>query len=86
MDPQADSSSHAQGIGNHQLKMIKKKLHQCQIVDLWRVQHPKVKYYTFHYSEHGTYSRLDYIMVEHRLVWLQELQVDSIVKTDIEIL
>lgn len=36
-----DSTSHAQGLSNAQLKAIKHQLYQFQLVDEWRIQHPK---------------------------------------------
>lgn len=50
------------------LRMIKKKLHELQLVDVWRIQHPGIKDYTYFSTVHGTYTRLDYILVEHRLL------------------
>lgn len=48
--------------------MIGRKLHQYQIMDVWRVQHAKIHDYTFFSPMHGTSSRLDYIMVDHSLL------------------
>lgn len=49
------------------------------MVDIWRAQHPEIKDNTFYSPVHGTYSRLNYIMVEHRLLEL-------VGKTSIEIM
>lgn len=77
LDPSIDSTSHVQGTRNGQLKIIKNKLYQCQLLDICRVQHPKTQDYIFYSPVHATYSRIDYIMVEHRLIEL-------VTKTNIE--
>lgn len=48
-------------------------------MDVWRVQHPCTKDYTYHSAVHDTYSRLDYILVEHRLF-------EAVVETSIGII
>lgn len=49
---------------------MKQKIHQCQMLDEWRVQHPRTQDYTFYSPVHRTDSRIDYIMVDHRLLEL----------------
>lgn len=66
MDHRSDTTSIAPDREIKQLRKIKKKLYEHQLVDVWRVQHPSIKDYTYYSTVHGTYSRLDYIMVEHR--------------------
>ena len=78
MDPQLDSMSHALGTGDYQLRGIKKKIYQCQLVNVWRAQHPREWGYTFDSLVHDTYSRLDYILVEHRFL-------ETVEKSSIEI-
>lgn len=48
------------------------------MMDVWRMQHPRTQDYTFYSPVHGSYSRIDYIMDEHRLL-------DLIVETNLEI-
>lgn len=44
------------------------------MLDVWRVHHPKTQDYTFYSPVHRSYSRIEYIMVEHRLL-------DFVIKT-----
>lgn len=78
MDPVRDSTFHAQDIRNTQLKAIKQHLHQYQLVDVWRIQHPKTLDFTFFSLVHGTYTRINYWLIEHRML-------DLVVSTNIEI-
>lgn len=68
LNPSVDSTSHAQGMRRASLKMIGRKLHQCQIMDVWMLQHARIQDFTFCSPVHGTYSRLDYMMVDHSLL------------------
>lgn len=73
-----DSRSSAQRTGNVQRKLLKNILHQNQLMDAWRIQHAKSRDYTFHSSVHGTYSRIDFFLVKHRLL-------ETVINTNIEI-
>lgn len=77
LDPAQDSTSRAQGIKKVSLRAIKRKLYHCQLIDVWRIQHVRERDYTFHSPVHGTYSRLDYIFVDHSLL-------EGVVDTSIE--
>lgn len=60
MDRKLDSTSGALNRENKQLKLVTKKIHNYQLVDVWRIQHPSAKDYTYHWAVHDTDSRLDY--------------------------
>lgn len=47
-------------------------------MDAWSIQHAKQRDYTFHSSVHGTYSRIDFFLVEHKLL-------ETVINTNIEI-
>lgn len=38
-------------------------------MDTWRIMNPKIQDFTFYFPVHGTYSRLDYILVDHRFLY-----------------
>lgn len=78
MDPGLDSLTRAQGTNNVQLKEVKQKLYVSQLVDIWRIQHPKKQNFTFYSPVHGSYSRIDFIFVEHR-------DIDKVIDSKIEI-
>ena len=50
-----------------------------QLIDPWRITHPNKRYYTYHSSVHDTYSRLDYLMVDHGVL-------EYVIKTSIGII
>lgn len=79
MNPSLDCTSSARGLEGYQLRMVRKKLFKCQLIDAWRIQHPGERDYSFHSPVHSMYSRIDYIMIEHRLI-------ESVVNTSIEIM
>lgn len=68
LEPNTDTTSHVQETGMAVRNTLKKKMHQCQLVDAWRTQHIKARDYTFHSPVHGTYSRIDFFLIEHRLL------------------
>ena len=78
-NPIEDSTFRGKATKNEHLQRIKHKLHERQLVDVWRIFHPKEHDYTFFSPPHGTYSRIDYILADHGLL-------DSITETEIGIM
>lgn len=68
MKHRLDSMSRALIRDIKQLNLVRKKIHNHQLVDPWRVAHPSKKYYTYYSSVHDTYLRLDYMLVDHGLL------------------
>lgn len=68
LDHGKDCSSHVRGRDGAWVGKFKKKLQQLQLVDVWRIQHGDTRDYAFYSPVHMTYSRLDFILIEHRLL------------------
>lgn len=68
MDSEIDCTSRARQPGTARGESLKKKLHQYQLMDGWRIQRAKIRDYTFHSTVHGTYSRIDLFLEEHRML------------------
>lgn len=68
LNPSIDSTARSQGKICAHLKEIKQKLSNWQFVDIWRVQHPTKRDYTFYSPVHGSHSRIDWGIVEHRVI------------------
>lgn len=83
LDPSLDSTSRAQGIRKVSRSSIGKQLSGCRLMDAWRLQHAKDRDYTFFSPVHGTYSRLDYIFVDHCLPeWVEETRIEIMSLSD----
>lgn len=74
IDPGLDSTARAQGKTSGQLRKFRQKLASLQLVDIWRIHHPKKRDFTFHSPVHGTYSRIDFGLIDHSTI---EKVVDS---------
>lgn len=83
LNPALDSMSSAWGVDKKLLNNIGRKLHDCQIIDVWRIQHVKSRDYTFFSPVHGTYSRLDYLLVDHSFLELvKDTKIEIITLSD----
>ena len=47
---------------NKETQALNDKLHQIDLIDIYRPFHPKATEYTFFSSAHGTFSRIDHIL------------------------
>lgn len=83
LDPGLNSMSRAQGIRKALISANGRRLFSCQLMDAWRLQHTKDRDYTFFSPVHGTYSRLDYIFVDHSLLeWVEETRIEILSISD----
>lgn len=68
LDPLLDASKSSSHLSHPYLRCIKKALQTVRLVDIWRVQHPSERDYTFYSVPHDSYSRIDYVMVSQSLL------------------
>ena len=47
---------------NKETKTLNNALDQMDFTDIYRIFHPKTEEYTFFWSAHGTFSRIDHIL------------------------
>lgn len=58
--PDSRSSTH---LSYSYLRWVKSMLQFVRLVDVWRVHHPSDRDYTFFSFPHGSYSRIDYVLI-----------------------
>lgn len=63
-DSSLDTTSTSQRFSLPQIN-LKRRLHELQLVDLWRALHPTERDCTCHSLTHKTYSRIDLFFVSH---------------------
>lgn len=62
---------------------IKKKLMNLQLLDAWRISHPKMQDYTYYSPAHKSFSRINYILIEHQLIpCLKATEIRTITLSD----
>lgn len=65
------------------LRAIKQKLHKQQLVEAWRILHPRGRDFTYYSLVHSSYSRIDYILLDHQLLeGLVKAEIKSITLSD----
>ena len=77
MDTKVDKTHQTLETQERQLRKVKGSLHRSQLVDTWRIFNPSKRDYTFYSHVHESYSRIDHIFIEHRML-------DAVVETKIE--
>lgn len=83
IDPRIDSSGGTPGFTTHRYEAFKKRLMNFQLLDAWKISHPKKQDYTYYSPAHKTYSRIDYILIEHQLApCLQAAEIKAITLSD----
>lgn len=66
MDPRCDISGDVPRSTTEKWEDLKRTLRGLQLMDAWRVCHPKKRDYTFYSPVHKSFSRIDYILIEHQ--------------------
>ena len=61
---------------NKETRALNETLDQMDLTDIFRTLHPKTTEYTFFSSAHGTFSKIDHILVTKQpFISLQELKL-----------
>lgn len=67
VDPALDRSSVVGG-GSQSTSLLNTFIRDLNVVDLWRIQNPSARDYTFYSNRHKSYSRIDYIFISPSLL------------------
>lgn len=81
LEPQLDTSQGTSSISQKHLTLICKHLHDAQLMDIWRVLHPKDKDWSHFSHIHHSYSRIDYIFIDHHhldLLYPAKIEVSTL--------
>lgn len=68
LDPILDRSSSRPGVVSRSASYIQSFISEFGISDIWRFLNPGARQYSFFSSAHRTYTRIDYIFVDNRLI------------------
>ena len=68
---------------NKKTQALNDTLNKMDLIDIFRTFHPKTTEYTFFSSAHGTFSRIDHILVhKSRLVKFKKIEIMSSIFTN----
>uniref|UniRef100_A0AAY5KU42 Reverse transcriptase domain-containing protein n=1 Tax=Esox lucius TaxID=8010 RepID=A0AAY5KU42_ESOLU len=82
---QLDKSSHKQAIPL-MYTAIDTMVDECGLIDIWRTLHRLEKDFTLFSHPHGSYSRIDYILISKQLVCqVQSASIGNIVLTPVDV-
>lgn len=68
LDSALDRSSTRPGAVSKSASLIQSFISEYGISDVWRFLHPKEREFSFFSNVHHTYSRIDYIFIDNRLI------------------
>lgn len=68
LDPQIDRSSSKPAPPLKSVPTLNNLMKSLDLVDIWRLQHPSDRQYSFFSPVHGSFSRIDYFLVDARLI------------------
>lgn len=67
LDPTLDTQPISLRSEGKNLKAVKQKLYQQQLVEAWRLMYPKGRDFTYYSQVHSSYSRID-VFLDHQLL------------------
>lgn len=83
LDPTIDTSQGRSNISFKRLKFVKRRLMDLQLMDVWRLLHPKEKDFSHFSTTHHSYSRIDNIFLDHfHLPFLQSAHIGTATISD----
>lgn len=68
LDPQLDRSSTTAAPSLKSVPVLNNLIKSLNLVDIWRHQHPLDKQYSFFSQVHGSFTRIDYFLIDSNLI------------------
>lgn len=69
LDPLMDNLTGKSQISYLRLNRLKRLLHSLQLVAVWCILHPLDKDFTCYSASYNMYSRIDYFLISHRMLY-----------------